>query len=235
MTDARTSSPSTARNREPILAVMQAHFPAQGRVLEIASGAGEPFERFFGPNPRAPQQRVPRQRSLGSGFIIATDGEILTNNHVVGDANDIVVIFTDGRKWPTEIEPSYAGYSIGRWIDEDGGGRYDVLEVETRGPFKGPRAYDATGLPLHFDNQSIFKERIYRDKADPNILHDEITTFDHALTRPWTVDKKYVRNPDPLANWPEYYISEGNGQIMIDKENYFLRDRKSTRLNSSHT
>jgi hypothetical protein len=42
------------------------------------------------------------------------------------------------------------------------------------------------------------------------------------LTRPWTVDKKYVRNPDPLANWPEYYIAEGNGQIMIDKENYFL-------------
>ena len=81
---------------------------------------------------------------------------------------------------------------------------------------------DETGLPLHFDNESIFKERIWRDKANPNILHDEITTYDHALTRPWTVDKKYVRNPDPLANWPEYYIAEGNGQIMIDKENYFL-------------
>jgi hypothetical protein len=77
-------------------------------------------------------------------------------------------------------------------------------------------------LPLHFDNQSVFKERIWRDKADPNILHDEITTFDHALTRPWTVDKKYVLNPDPLADWPEYYIAEGNGQIMIGKENYFL-------------
>ena len=47
-----------------------------------------------------------------------------------------------------------------------------MLEVETRGPFKGPRAYDATGLPLHFDNQSIFKERIFRDKDDPKILHD---------------------------------------------------------------
>ena len=47
----------------------------------------------------------------------------------------------------------------------------DVLEVETRG-FKGPRAYDELGLPLHFDNQSVFKERIYRDKADPNIMHD---------------------------------------------------------------
>src|SRR6516165_12532046 len=67
-------------------------------------------------------------------------------------------IFADGRDWPTDLDPtpSYGGYSIGRWIDEDGDGIYDVLEVETRGPFKGPRAYDATGLPLHFDNQSIF-------------------------------------------------------------------------------
>ncbi len=53
-------------------------------------------------------------------------------------------IFTDGRSWPSEIEPTFAGYSIGKWIDEDGDGRYDVLEVETRGPFKGPRAYDAS-------------------------------------------------------------------------------------------
>jgi hypothetical protein len=130
-------------------------------------------------------------------------------------------IFTDGRDWPNDIEPTYAGYSIGRWIDEDGDGRYDVLEVETRG-FKGPRAYDETGLPLHFDNQSIFKERIYRDKADPNILHDEITTIDHALTRPWTVDKRYVHNPDPRPYWPEFYTTENNAQVVIGKENYFL-------------
>ena len=51
-------------------------------------------------------------------------------------------IFTDGRDWPKEdeVEPTYAGYSIGKWIDEDGDGKYDVLEVETR-YFKGPRAY----------------------------------------------------------------------------------------------
>ena len=62
-------------------------------------------------------------------------------------------IFTDGRDWPADAVPTYQGYSIGRWIDEDGDGVYDVLEVDTRGPFKGPRAYDATGLPLAFDNQ----------------------------------------------------------------------------------
>jgi hypothetical protein len=129
-------------------------------------------------------------------------------------------IFTDGRDWPKEIEPTFAGYSIGRWI-ADGDGRYGMLEVETRG-FKGPRAYDEAGLPLHVDDQSIFKERIYRDKADPNIMHDEMTTIDHALTRPWTVDKKYLRNANPHPDWPEYYITENNAQIAVGKENYFL-------------
>jgi hypothetical protein len=131
-------------------------------------------------------------------------------------------IFTDGRDWPTDIEPTFAGYSIGRWVDEDGDGRFDALEVETRGPFKGPRAYDASGLPLHFDNESLFKERIWRDKADPKILHDEITVIDHALTRPWTVDKKYVLNPNPRPQWPEYYCGEYNAQIVLGKDNYFL-------------
>src|SRR5215471_3105014 len=89
------------------------------------------------------------------------------------DQWEIRRIFTDGRDWPTEIEPSYLGYSIGRWTEEDAQGRYTVLEVETHGA-KGPSAYDHTGLPLHFDNESTFKERFYLDKNDPNILHDEI-------------------------------------------------------------
>jgi hypothetical protein len=145
----------------------------------------------------------------------------VTTYILIGSDDHYRRIFTDGRAWPTEIEPTFSGYSIGRWIDEDGDGRYDVLEVETRG-FKGPRAFDETGLPLHVDNQSIFKERIYRDKADAKILHDEITAIDHALTRPWTVDKKYVHNPNPHPDWPEFYTTENNGQIAIGKENYFL-------------
>jgi hypothetical protein len=150
-------------------------------------------------------------------FVVTPD----TTYILVGMYDHFRRIFTDGRDWPKDIEPTFSGYSIGRWIDADGNGRYDVLEVETRG-FKGPRAYDEAGLPLHVDNQSIFKERIYRDKLDPNILHDEMTTIDHALTRPWTVDKKYVHNPNLQADWTEYYITEANAQVVIGKENYFL-------------
>jgi hypothetical protein len=140
---------------------------------------------------------------------------------LVGDQDQPRRIYTDGRAWPDEITPTYGGYSIGRWVDSGGSGRFDVLEVETRG-FKGPRVYDSSGLPLHYDNQSIIKERIHLDKADPNILHDEITVIDNALTRPWTVDKRYVRDPDPLAEWFESVCVEYNGQVFIGKENYFL-------------
>jgi hypothetical protein len=131
-------------------------------------------------------------------------------------------IYTDGRDWPVEIDPTYQGYSIGKWVDEDGDGRHDVLEVETRGPFKGPRFYDGMGLPLHHDNQSIFKERIHLDKADPNVLHDEITVIDHALTRPWTVDKRYIRVSDARPSWPEFICSEQNAEIKIGGEHYYL-------------
>ncbi len=78
------------------------------------------------------------------------------------------------------------------------GRRRPLRRARSRDPgFKGPRAFDPAGLPLAFDNQSIFKERFYLDKDDQNLLHDEMTVIDNALTRPWTVDKKYVRNPNP--------------------------------------
>jgi hypothetical protein len=128
-------------------------------------------------------------------------------------------IYTDGRGWPDEIEATFAGYSIGKWIDENGDGRYDVLEVETRA-VRGPHAYDANGIPFHKDNQVVFKERIYLDKADPDILRDEITSIDHALTRPWTVTRTYYR--DRNAPWYEHVCAEDNHHVIIGKESYFL-------------
>jgi len=130
-------------------------------------------------------------------------------------------VYTDGRAWPAKIEPTFAGYSIGKWVDEDGDGRYDVLEVETRG-FKGPRIIDSTGIPTHADNQSVIKERIRLDPTNADILQDEITTIDNALSRPWTVTRKYKR--EPKAAWAEYVCHEHNTILIIKNETYFIRE-----------
>ena len=128
-------------------------------------------------------------------------------------------IHTDGHEMPADEPPSFAGYSIGKWLDTDGDGRYDTLEVETRN-FKGPRVFESSGLPLHEDNRTIVRERIYLDRDDKDVLHDDVTTIDDALTRPWTVNKKFVRDRDPV--WIEFNCHEANNHMVIGKEEYFL-------------
>ena len=126
-------------------------------------------------------------------------------------------IYTDGRNWPAEPEPSFAGYSIGHWVDE--AGRFNLLEIETR-YMKGPRTFEGSGLPLHEDNQTVVKERIFLDKAKPDLLHDEITTIDHALTRPWTVTKSYRRERNPV--WLPNECAEDNHHVTIGKDDYVV-------------
>jgi hypothetical protein len=128
-------------------------------------------------------------------------------------------VYTDGRDWPKNIPETFGGYSIGRWLDTDNDGRYDTLEIETRS-FKGPRNFEPTGIPLHDDNQSIIKERLFLDKADPNILNNEITTIDNALTRPWIVTKKYHR--DRSGDWLEMYCNESSQHIFVSGETYYV-------------
>jgi hypothetical protein len=135
--------------------------------------------------------------------------------------NDDRRIFTDGRDWPKRLDASFMGYSIGRWLDEDGTGKYNVLEIETRG-LKGPRTYDSTGLPFHLDSQTIIKERFYRDRVERNLLHDEITVIDHALTRPWVVDKTYRRSNNPRPVWYDTVCAESNQHLEIAGEGYML-------------
>ena len=68
------------------------------------------FEEFFrrrqqqvegNTAPQAPRQR--RSNSLGSGFVIDSEGIVITNNHVIADATEITVIFTDGRRLKAEL------------------------------------------------------------------------------------------------------------------------------------
>jgi hypothetical protein len=128
-------------------------------------------------------------------------------------------IYTDRRGWPAQLRHSTLGTSIGRWIDEDGDGRYDILEVETRG-IKSPHVYDASGIPFHRDEAAIVKERIRLDKANPNVLRNDITTIDNALTGPWTITRTYGRTREYA--WNPYTCAEDNQHVIIGKEDYML-------------
>ena len=128
-------------------------------------------------------------------------------------------IYTDGRSWPENEDPTLFGYSIGQWSDTDGDGKYDLLEVETRN-FSGPRSFDNSGIPLHVDNQTVIHERIFRDKQDHEVLHDVMTTIDHSLTHPWTVDKTYRLQKNP--HWVDNICTVGNMHVQIGKDAYFL-------------
>jgi hypothetical protein len=130
-------------------------------------------------------------------------------------------IYTDGRTFPAKIEPTFAGYSIGKWLDTNRDGKYNTLEVETRG-FKGPRIYEPTGIPLHDDNQTVIKERIALDPANADVINDEITTIDNALSRPWTVTRQFKRVANPA--WAEYFCQEHNTILILQKETYFIRE-----------
>jgi hypothetical protein len=128
-------------------------------------------------------------------------------------------IYTDGRDFPNNQEPSLAGYSIGKWSASNGGDRFDTLEIETRN-FKGPRTVESTGIPLAEDNETVVEEKISLDKADSDIMHNVITIIDHAFTHPWTVDKRYRRERNVV--WFEDNCNENNHHIVIGKENYYI-------------
>jgi serine protease Do len=66
-------------------------------------GNRSPFDEFFGPFQGDGQQRDFKQRSLGSGFLIDDDGFIVTNNHVIEDADQIKVILADDKEFDAEL------------------------------------------------------------------------------------------------------------------------------------
>jgi hypothetical protein len=126
-------------------------------------------------------------------------------------------IYTDGRAWPENPDRGFTGYSIGTWLDSAHTGSYDTLEVETRA-LKGLRLMDNSGIPLHEDGETIIKERIYLDKSNPDIMHNEITTIDHAFTRPWSISRFYKRVHDGRPQ--EYNCGEDNRWVVIGGRTY---------------
>ncbi len=98
---------------------------------------GDLFEEFFNRRGREGQQGqgdAPRQRrsqSAGSGFVIDAAGIVITNNHVIGEANDITVIFNDGQRLKAEV------------IGKDAKVDLAVLRVKPEKPLKSVKFGDS--------------------------------------------------------------------------------------------
>lgn len=79
------------------------------RTVKTMKGGGPVFRHFFGqpfgegsPFGRGPEREF-KQRSLGSGFIIDGAGYIITNNHVIENADEITISLNDGREFSAEV------------------------------------------------------------------------------------------------------------------------------------
>jgi hypothetical protein len=159
---------------------------------------------------------MPRQMTAVRPFEFVVTPNV---TYINSENNQPRRIYTDGRTMPKDTEPTWPGYSIGKWLDTDNDGKFDMLEVETTN-FKGPRTFEASGIPLHRDNETVVKERIALDKADKDTLRYEITTVDHALTKPWVVTKTFKRERNVM--WYEENCGENNNHVVVGKEFYFL-------------
>jgi serine protease Do len=107
---------------------------------------GSPFEEFFeeffknrrgqGGDDQTPNRAPRRINSLGSGFIVDAAGIVITNNHVIADADEITVILTDGTRLKAEV--------VGRDQKTD----LAVLKVKPAKPLKAVKFGDSEKLRL---------------------------------------------------------------------------------------
>ncbi len=199
------SKPGGLRQQAPLTGPYEKMF--EDNLKALASGS-----EGYNPHSRCIPAGMPRMMLAYEPVdVIATPQTTYVRDYF----NEFRRIYTDGRDWPADLVPTFNGYSIGKWQREAGS---LTLLAETRG-FKGPRVFDATGIPMHEDNRTVIKERFFLDPADRDILRDEITTIDDALTRPWTVMRSYNREHQPV--WPEFICAEDNHHIMVGNETYF--------------
>ena len=106
---ARTVSPSLVFIQvEKEVAVQSPRAPLPFPFGREGTPFGEDFfERFFGTPGQEPDEQKPQQKrqviGQGSGFVISEQGHILTNNHVIADANRVTVKSDDGQEFSAEV------------------------------------------------------------------------------------------------------------------------------------
>lgn len=97
------SAPSLQQFNEAIVEIAEQTTPTVVtiRVTQTVQAPQNPFSRFFGNPQGQPEQR--QREGLGSGVIVSQDGYILTNNHVVENADEIMVDLSNGESYEGEI------------------------------------------------------------------------------------------------------------------------------------
>jgi serine protease Do len=152
------STPSLARGPENIADVAEKVIDAVVNIstsqkVESRGGAqipqlppGSPFEEFFeeffknrrgqGGDDQGPNRAPRRVSSLGSGFIIDSSGVVITNNHVISEADEITVILTDGTRLKADV--------VGRDQKTD----LAVLRVKPTKPLKAVKFGDSDKVRL---------------------------------------------------------------------------------------
>jgi len=153
------STPSWARGPENIADVAEKVIDAvvnistsqkvesQGNAQMPQLPPGSPFEEFFeeffknrrgqgGGDDQAPNRAPRRVSSLGSGFIVDPSGIVVTNNHVIADADEITVILTDGTRLKAEL------------VGKDQKTDLAVLRVKPTKPLKAVKFGDSDKIRL---------------------------------------------------------------------------------------
>lgn len=93
-----------ARLLPAVVSIAVTHGARRGNVSgRSRTPEGSPFERHFRDYFDRRRPNLRRGRAVGSGFIISSDGYIVTNNHVVKNASQVQIIMTDGRKLDAKV------------------------------------------------------------------------------------------------------------------------------------
>ncbi|MDO1528717.1 DegQ family serine endoprotease [Fulvimonas sp. R45] len=116
------------------------------------SGPGDPqweiFRRFFGMPMPSPEEQA--HTSLGSGFIISSDGYILTNNHVVDHADKVTVRLQDRRTLTAKVVGTDPTYDIAL-LKVDAGSPLPAVSIGDSHTLKPGQWVLAIGSPFGFD------------------------------------------------------------------------------------
>ena len=125
-----------------------AHPNMQMPDLPPGSPLNEFFEKFLGEQKQGPEQR--NARSLGSGFIISSDGYIVTNHHVVKGADEIIVRLSDRRQLEAKLIGSDASSDVALLKVE--AKKLPVVKLGSAVDLKVGQWVLAIGSPFGFDH-----------------------------------------------------------------------------------